>query len=227
MLRRSGVEIEFAHDTGDRSLVAASLARQGIVAEVESYGHAVREHWKVTTDSSCGFELVSPILTDDTARSIAPAMRAVSAAGGYVTDHCGLHVHIEVPQHSMDFGLQVAGLYHDIYEMIAPLIPESRRDNRYAQFNDDREQWLSTLLHDRYQAVNVQVLNRQPTVEFRQFEGTLNAVDTWAWMNLCDLLVTETAEAEGGASLDSFRKRLRYQAPIDALEHLQAKGLQV
>lgn len=224
MLRRSGIEIEFTHDAQDMGVVVASLERQGLTAQVEGYNHHTRSHWKVTTDSSCGYELVSPILTDDTVRSITPAMKAVANAGGYVTDRCGLHVHIEVPTQTMAFGQQVAGLYHDAYELISPLIPETRRENRYARFNENRALWLEQLLTDRYQAVNIQVLNRQPTVEFRQYEGTLSAPDAWAWMNLCDLLVTDAAE---DGNIDSLRKRLRYQAPLDALERLQQRGLQV
>ena len=224
MLRRSGIEIEFAHDS-DTQLVVASLQRQGLEAAAEGYNHHTRSHWKVTTDSSCGFELVSPILSDDTARTVTPAMQAVTRAGGYVTPQCGLHVHIEVPQPDQQFGLQVAGLYHDVYEMISPVLDEDRRDNRFARFTEDRDQWLTTLLHDRYQAVNIQVLNRQPTVEFRQFQGTLNAPDAWAWMNFCDLLVT--AVEVGDATRDGFRKRLRYQAPIEAVERLQSLGMPI
>lgn len=221
MLSRAGIEIEFALDHQLDQVVAA-LDHNGLEGQVEDYNHQVRDHWKVTTDSSCGFELVSPILTEATVRSVSPAMRSVANAGGYVTDNCGLHVHIELPRADVDTGLEVAGLYHDAYDLISPLFTDGRLDNTYARFVDDRDDWLSYILDERYYAVNVQSINRQGTVEFRQHQGTLSARRAYAWLNLCDAL---TIEATNGGDVDSLRKRLRYAAPVEVSAELSAAGV--
>lgn len=224
MLSRAGIEIEFALDLGDLDDVVETLDDNGLAAEREDYNHHVRDHWKVTTDSSCGYELVSPILTESTVRSVSPAMRSVASAGGFITGECGLHVHIELPTASHDYGLMVAGLYHDAYDLLTPLFDDARLDNRYARFNEDRGYWLTRLMGDRYQAVNLQAIGRQGTVEFRQHQGTLSARRAFAWLNLCDAL---TVEGTVGGNVDSLRKRLRYAVPVEVTDELQAAGMPV
>lgn len=225
MLSRAGIEIEFALDE-QLDVVVDRLDEQGLEAQVEDYNHQTRDHWKVTTDSSCGFELVSPILTEATVRSVSPAMRSVANAGGYVNDNCGLHVHIELPQAAdrFELGQQVAGLYHDAYELIRPMFSESRLDNRFARFVEDRGDWLNYLLDERYYAVNLQAIGRQGTVEFRQHQGTLSARRAYAWLNLCDSL---TIEGVDGGDVDSLRKRLRYVAPVEVSDELRRCGVAI
>jgi hypothetical protein len=223
VLSRAGIEIEFALDFSlDR--VVDSLDDNGLEGRVEEYNHQTRDHWKVTTDSSCGYELVSPILTEATVRSVSPAMRSVANAGGYVTEDCGLHVHIELPHADTAVGQQVAGLYHDAYDLLTPLFTEPRIDNRYAQFIEDRDDWLHHILDERYWAVNLQAIHRQGTIEFRQHQGTLNARRAYAWLNLCDSL---TQEGASGGDVDSLRKRLRYVAPIEVTDELRRCGVQI
>lgn len=227
MLSRAGIEIEFALDHA-LDVVVDRLDDQGLEAQVEDYNHQTRDHWKVTTDSSCGYELVSPILTEATVRSVSPAMRSVANAGGYVTDNCGLHVHIELPRSTgrdlMDVGLGVAGLYHEAYDLLTPMFDQSRIDNRFARFYEDRDDWMSYLLDERYMAVNLQAIHRQGTVEFRQHQGTLNARRAYAWLNLCDSLTIEGAAL---GNVDSLRKRLRYVAPIEVSDELRSCGVQI
>lgn len=224
MLSRAGIEIEFALDGSPLDQVVMSLDDNGLDGQVEDYNHQVRDHWKVTTDSSCGYELVSPILTESTVRSVTPAMRSVANAGGYVTNDCGLHVHIELPlaARHIDAGQEVAALYHDAYDLISPLFSDNRLDNTYARFVEDRDDWLSYILDERYYAVNLQAIGRQGTVEFRQHQGTLSARRAYAWLNLCDALTTEGVN---GGCVDSLRKRLRYAAPIEVSNELRAAGV--
>lgn len=226
MLSRAGIEIEFALDASPLKQVVIALDDNGLDGQVEDYNHQVRDHWKVTTDSSCGYELVSPILTESTVRSVSPAMRSVANAGGYITDSCGLHVHIELPpaHRHIDSGLEVAGLYHDAYDLVSPLFAENRLENTYAKFVDDRDDWLSYLLDERYYAVNLQAIGRQGTVEFRQHQGTLSARRAYAWLNLCDSM---TIEATNGGDVDSLRKRLRYAAPVEVSDELRSAGVRL
>jgi hypothetical protein len=224
VLSRAGIEIEFALDDSPLDQVVRSLDDNGLDGQVEDYNHQVRDHWKVTTDSSCGYELVSPILTESTVRSVTPAMRSVANAGGYTTSDCGLHVHIELPlaARHIDAGQEVAALYHDAYDLISPLFSDNRLNNTYARFVEDRDDWLSCILNERYYAVNLRAIGRQGTVEFRQHQGTLSARRAYAWLNLCDAL---TIEGVNGGGVDSLRKRLRYAAPIEVSNELSAAGV--
>lgn len=223
MRARSGLEVEFTSDHGRRDVVER-LENQGLVAFEEDYNHAIRDHWKVTTDSSCGYELVSPPLPPESAKSIAGAMRAVSEAGGYVNEQCGFHVHIEIPEGQRTYQdcLAIARLYHESYEFFSPVFEQSRLDNRFARFIENMESWMTAVGTDRYTAVNLTVLNRQPTVEFRQHQGTLSAKRAYSWMSLCDIL-THTA-LEGGDK-DLFIRRMRYDTPDEVADDLTSRGV--
>lgn len=224
-LARHGIETEFARE-GRLSEVVDALTNQGIEAVREDYNHATRSHWKVTTDSSCGYELVSPILTEGTSKSIIPAMTAITQTGGYVNDSCGLHVHIELPDEhrSRRSATRVARFYHECFDIFSPVITERRRTgNRYARFTpDDGDAFIREVEAGRYTAVNIQCLERQPTVEFRQLQGTLNPRLAYAWAVTCDALVKEALD---GASKDAFRRHLRYSIPADAATELEAQGV--
>lgn len=223
MRSKSGLEVEFASDH-PRDGVVERLENQGLDAVVEEYNHTVRDHWKVTTDSSCGYELVSPPLPPESAKSISAAMRAVTEAGGYVNDSCGFHVHIEVPrgQRSVAACLPIAEMYHQAYEFISPLFEDARVNNRFAMFVENHDEWMQRITHNRYSAVNFQALDRQPTVEFRQHQGTLSPKRAYSWMVVCDTMTTVALE---GGNLDQFIRHLRYSAPDEVVRDLVDRGV--
>lgn len=93
-LRRFGVEIECKGLTADRA--AAALSAAGFRARSESWNHATRTWWKVTTDGSLSgtaCEVVSPPMTD--VAEVSRVMTVLREAGARVDVQCGLHVHHE------------------------------------------------------------------------------------------------------------------------------------
>ena len=98
MSRRFGVEIEFL-STVTVEQVLTKLRSAGIQAEYEGYTHRTTPHWKIVSDGSCGYELVSPILEGEAGvEELQKAATALEAAGAQVDRRCGLHVHFDARQ---------------------------------------------------------------------------------------------------------------------------------
>ena len=61
----SGIEIEFTTNGNTSQQEVARRVNQAfrnVDVVMEGYNHNTRDHWKIITDSTCGLELVSPIL---------------------------------------------------------------------------------------------------------------------------------------------------------------------
>jgi len=208
---RFGIEIEFIHS--DASQYDADLDEytygdyadelsEGADVDVvyEDYNHGVRSHWKLTTDSSCGLELVSPPLTWPMRTLIRPVVNALRHSGAVLNQDCGFHVHHEWPWYGsespdMEVRLQrIRGLYRMIERpILRDLFPPSRWENRFCRYTTAEEGYL---FDDRYVDVNFCALGRQSTVEFRQHQGTMNYTKIVAWVELTRML-THAASVSG------------------------------
>ena len=91
---RFGIEIEIVSDD-ETDYIADSLNNAGVRAYSEEYNHSTRDYWKVTTDSSCGFEVVSPPLAWGARLEIRAVMRVLRDIGCDVNVDTGFHVHHE------------------------------------------------------------------------------------------------------------------------------------
>ena len=95
MTRRFGVEIEFLSTITSQHAVE-SLRAAGIEVQYMAYTHSTTPHWKIVTDGSCGYELVSPVLEGERGiEEVRKAAAALEAAGAKVDKRCGLHVHFD------------------------------------------------------------------------------------------------------------------------------------
>lgn len=192
---RFGVEIEIVSydDLDDLDGIAQALADAGIRAFGESYNHSTRDYWKVTTDVSCGFEVVSPPLSWGERLNIRTVMRTLRDIGCVVNIDTGFHVHHEWPwyQHAAltetDLHVRlerVRLLYHLLQQpVLEHLLASSRWGNRYCQATTTCPSFEHMKL-DRYVDVNVASLSRYSTIEFRQHQGTLNYPKALAWIEL-------------------------------------------
>ena len=134
--RTFGVEVEFTSCEESMSWVAGQIKRnlpeqyQEVYQVMsEGYNHDTRSYWKVTTDSSCGYELVSPILQGkaglNEAREIINALSKVQ--GVNVNRKCGVHVHVALQGFD---GYQIGNLlknYSKYQDEISKALPKSRR----------------------------------------------------------------------------------------------------
>lgn len=138
---RFGVEIEFLG--APRDVVTRALTDAGIPAAEEDYNHRTRDYWKVITDSSCGYEMVSPPLYWHQRLVIRQAMRVARQVGADVNVDCGLHVHHEWPWDTVltpavrDERLTaIRRLYRATEPLLRVLLPPSRwEENRFCRFS--------------------------------------------------------------------------------------------
>lgn len=220
--RTFGIEIEFNNQS---NLTQSQLANhinskfRRLECLSESYNHNTNAHWKIVTDSTCGLELVSPILSGQQgmkeAQDVIDTLHSVE--GVQVNRSCGIHVHVGcediTPQGMKNVIIQYAKNETLINSVLAP----SRRDTRWARQIVGNEhtgrfttiQALKTMLDGqttcsdiiqnmggRYNTVNVQCWNRQRTIEFRQHGGSLDSEKILSWahflINTVEKCMTET-----------------------------------
>jgi len=224
MKSRCGIEIEFTTEGDPVTDIIENLTENGIEVRHESYNHETRSWWKMTTDSSCGMELVSPILSERTYRSTRAAMSSIVNGGGSVNRNCGFHVHIE-PQTRISYedALQVVELYNEAFDdILRPMLAASRLDNRFCRRWDTCDYEDTDDPDARYVAVNLMSLSRYGTIEFRQHQGTLNSTKALTWMQMMDTL---TSVALGGGTVSNYITALRASLPSQNFSYAINRGV--
>lgn len=229
--RTFGVEIEFT--TATREEVARLMNAKGVSAYVEGYNHSTKNHWKVITDSSCGYELVSPPLKGrEGMEQLRKACEALKEAGAKVDRRCGLHVHHDINDYNAKQIANIFAIYIKLETTIDTLVPNSRRanNNRFcgSLFAGTTQQNILNKLkevnslddikniwHTRYVKVNFQSYVKYGTIEFRQHSGSTEFDKIYNWILLTQQIVDmaatpvqKTYKAEND-NLQSMRNILR------------------
>lgn len=203
--RRFGVEIE-AYNC-QMSVLVDALREEGIQVSAESYNHTTRNHWKLVTDSSLSgnytFELVSPVLEGEAGlQELKKVCWVLDACDVKVNASCGLHIHFDAANFSLQTWKNIAISYKHIESVIDKFMPESRRNNRYCRSlreiteqNINNAQSIIALQeiafeNTRYFKVNPQSYSRHKTIEFRQHAGSINYDKISNWVLFLNGLVT-------------------------------------
>lgn len=203
--RNFGVEIEAYNCTRER--LARELRAAGISVQVEGYNHTDHsDHWKLVTDSSLHgnntFELVSPILHGEAGiDELEKVCWVLDLCDVKVNDSCGLHIHMDAHDFTMDTWRNLAITYKRLEPVIDAFMPGSRRNNRYCQPLSgisetaiSRAQTITELRrafhNDRYHKVNLEAYARHCTVEFRQHGGSTNFTKMSAWIHFLEKMIT-------------------------------------
>jgi len=210
MSRRFGVEIEFLSTVSPDKVVEA-LEAAGICIRNVGYTHATTSFWKIVPDSSCGYELVSPVLEGEAGlEELHRAATALNSTGATVDRRCGFHVHFDASGMSMKAVRNLFKLWLKFEDVLDAFQPESRRlnNNHYCQSNLDVNcadatthravceqafrridacrtmQDLGSLFPSRYRKLNVQSFFRHRTLEVRQHAGTTCPEKMTSWVRL-------------------------------------------
>ena len=210
MTRRFGVEIEFLSTITSQHAVE-SLRAAGIEVEYMAYTHSTTPHWKIVTDGSCGYELVSPVLEGERGiEEVRRASAALEAAGAQVDGKCGLHVHFDARPMSLPAVKNLFKFWLKFEDVLDTFQPQSRRgnSNTYCQSNlNDRCQdpavhrqicqaifdridacksidEMKLLYPCRYRKLNIQSYFRHQTLEVRHHSGTTNPAKITNWVRL-------------------------------------------
>jgi hypothetical protein len=137
MSRRFGVEIGFLATITQEQAVA-SLRAAGIEVEFMGYTHRTTPQWKVVTDGSCGYELVSPVLEGEAGlEEVRRAAAALEAAGARVDKRCGFHVHFDARGMGLKAIRNLFKMWLKFEDVLDTFQPPSRRgdSNTYCQSN--------------------------------------------------------------------------------------------
>ena len=206
--RRFGIEIEFK---GSRAAVCESIQRLGVACQQESYNHNTRNHWKIVTDASLGYdnagEVVSPILQGEQGlRELELVCQGLEDAGATVDRQCGLHIHLDCRDMSVAECQTVFKRYSDYEASIDRIMPRSRRGNArwcgtIADSNVKRgtfatKQSLGNAL-GRYYKVNLTNIASRGSIEFRQHSGTTNYTKIYNWLNFLQQFVASSIQLTG------------------------------
>nr|DAW09108.1 MAG TPA: Putative amidoligase enzyme [Caudoviricetes sp.] len=218
--RNFGIEIEAYNCTRER--LARELREAGINVAVEGYNHDTRNHWKLVTDSSLRgndtFELVSPILEGESGlRELEKVCWVLDFCNVKVNDSCGLHVHMDAADFTMNTWKNLALSYKNMESVINAFMPNTRRDNYYckslsgiserrileANTTDDLR---AAFGNNRYHKVNLEAYARHRTVEFRQHGGSTNFTKMSNWVLFLSRMITfaQHAKVEAGTPLQNL-----------------------
>lgn len=203
--RRFGIEIEAYNCRMD--VLVDALREEGIQVSAENYNHTTRNHWKLVTDSSLSgnntFELVSPVLEGQNGlKELKKVCWVLDACDVKVNASCGLHIHFDAANFSLQTWKNIAISYKHIELVIDKFMPESRQNNNYcrslrniteqkinnAQSIDNLQQ--VAFENTRYFKVNPQSYSRHKTIEFRQHAGSINYDKISNWVLFLNGLVT-------------------------------------
>ncbi|MET3035827.1 amidoligase family protein [Chryseobacterium sp. NRRL B-14859] len=206
--RKFGVEIEFfgAQDTALNQNFRAS----GLEVRNESYNHSTRPHWKFVSDGSIrgnnAKEMVSPVLQGtEGLKDFRKACKALRLSNAQVNTTCGVHVHLDANDYSIENFKTLLKNQFLIENKIDKMMPKSRRGNRnhYCKGYRSNSQevffrnidncttvnMLDRLFVNRYFKLNILSYQRHGTVEFRQHGASTNFLKIKNWILICARLV--------------------------------------
>lgn len=212
MARTFGIELEVVGKRGRQvglwGRVVQALQAAGIDPAQAGYLGSDYTRWQVKTDSSVhcggypGCEVVSPVLPADEAgfAQVKVVCDALEAAGATANKTCGMHVHVDIRDLSVEQVKNVLRAYGHFQAEIDSVLPTSRRGSRWANplwNNWTRERMLARIeaaatvqdlsyaIGTRYTVTNLQKYVRTGTLEFRQHSGTAEARKALAWARWC------------------------------------------
>lgn len=207
--RNFGVEIEAYNAHKDD--LEEELIDEKVDFKFEKYNHKTRSYWKVITDSSIvgnnAFEMVSPILNGEKGlKALGAVTRALQGSLAKTNKTCGLHVHFDVKDYSLENFKTLIKNFCLLEEQFDEMMPEHRRKNNnqycfslcyelkiqelFGRINQcGSYQEVIDCIQSRYVKLNVESYLKYGTVEFRQHEGTIRYIEIENWLAICARLV--------------------------------------
>lgn len=210
-----GLEIEFFGV--DYRTVVAALTTKGIAVSYMGYTHTVIQNaWKLVTDVSVnsmntgtgkGLELVSPPLTmEEMDRQLKIISETFASIGAKVDKSCGVHVHHEIDDLTLENVKNLYTLYYKHNQTIDEIMPKSRRgvarntyckplnENLVNQVNAATSiQQIQSVAWDRYYTINFTSYVKYGTVEFRQHSGSYDYEKIMSWIRITQAMVHTAA----------------------------------
>jgi predicted DNA-binding WGR domain protein len=204
--RRWGLEVE-THSNVDIHEVAAKMMARGLRVNVEAgrYFQSDGQAWDLKRDGSCGYELASPILGGEAgvfnSKLAVEKIREVCPTA--VNHSCGIHVTIDIADHSPEDLKRLAIGYLRAQEFFYQECAEWRQNNQYCRRNpihsleaivrtpasqiqkilDLAGGWRNH--ENRYHGLNFTRMFSRKVVEFRMMESTVDIRKVGGWIRMC------------------------------------------
>jgi hypothetical protein len=269
--RLFGIEIEFlttrrSGTSVNPTVLAEMITDAGVECHAEGYNHdgaygptstigesridrnglTTRTYWKIVSDMSCGWELVSPPMKgEEGKRQLKVVTDVLHSYGAKVNSRCGMHVHHDGRKLLGEQIADVVMMYEQHHGTIDAMLPQSRTDSWAAkkrttyrvrrnldgvQLKDKsaavKQEVINSLSRDRYVSVNTVSLRDHGTIEFRQHQGTLNFKKIWSWVVFTQMFINASlkyarynyAKDDGGILSDRAVKHTN-RTPMAALKY--------
>ena len=189
--RQFGVEFEVipkaAFSIGD---IKTALIDAGFKVRSTGYQHTAERYryWTIKPDvslSNGGFEIVSPILKGREGLDAVKEMATILGRYCEINSSCGFHVHHE----ATGFNTTNLKIIYQAYQaaqavLASEVLARNRANNQYCQpLPEGGSLVINRIRHlSRYHAVNFRAFHCYGTIEFRQFQGTVDAEKAVAWV---------------------------------------------
>ena len=192
LLRKIGFEVEFTCPVDPLTAIARDLENRGFpVTTYGHYRHSEGRRWDLKLDSSCGYEIASPII-----ESYADLLKAaqithiIQSHGGTVDARCGLHVHVDmngIESAQFERIMRFMVRYEDAFFLLAD---GSRQNNHFCKKLDRQVRVIRTSpsnfrnawAGDKHFWLNGTHLGGQGTLEFRLMASHLEAEYIVSWV---------------------------------------------
>jgi predicted DNA-binding WGR domain protein len=197
--RKFGVEIETNTNLSKIELSRLLKARNLKVRTTNSYIQSNGDKWDIKNDSSCGYEIASPILSG--AQGVFDLKLAADKIKDALNDShmpdsdCGIHITVDISDFtSTDIKRLIIGFLkaqHHFYKMCNT----NRQNNTYCKKYDIsklnnciRARTVSEIKRilgcSKYKGLNLSKLDKK-VVEFRMFQSELGARKITNWVRTC------------------------------------------
>lgn len=210
-----------------------------IAKNKEYLAEYINNGYKLVFDGSIGggYEINTPVFQGDIS-SLSPLLKDVVSLGGKAKKTCGIHVHVDCTGFDARRLLNVILLYSMFSEKaLKHFIPKHRWNNGYCRsyknnkkaeyIIDDLKTSITTQIsassckeytygYDRYMDVNLRSYYDHNTIEFRQFQCTLEYEEILAWVEIIKAII-DLSGKQGKARLTINKKSCTFDEMCDIL----------
>lgn len=212
--RTFGVEIEMAVNRRVANSISRTLNENDFDCEVTYYHSNINSRWKIESDNSCGYEIVSPILKGrEGLNELKEVLEIVNEDPRVeVNTSCGVHVHHDIRDLEGKNVKRIYAIYHKFEDTIDSMVPKSRRKNNNSyctsiKYTDNSRlhkraettinelnevntiEDIENLYRSRYLKVNCQSYREKGTLEFRQHSGSTDFEKIKNWILFTQAIV--------------------------------------
>lgn len=197
--------------------------------------------WLTKPDSSCGFEVVSPILKGNTGlKSLKKVIKSLKKDGRFITDsRCSFHVHFELPSKDIDYISTLIVYWMKCELFFYLLIPNFRKQSRYCQLMGMSDVFPQNVTLDKniifnkisdYKFYSMSLYHfkksKRNTVEFRIMDHSacLDSDIAECWLLLLNIFINKVGKFNAFDKDGNLKEKLVWYDCSEVFDFLQIKN---